>query len=150
MKLNMNLAVLAACVLTGTSAAQAQVRVNINGTPVNFVGTQPQMVDSHVMVPLRSALEQMGANVSCNEAQQTVTTTRGSSKIILRLGEHSASVDGQLFPRATPAIKVTNRILVPLRFLSESLGANVGWDQLAEVVSIDTNTETFAPAATAQ
>jgi hypothetical protein len=129
---------------TVTALAGAQIRVNINGNPVHFNHTKPVMIDYHVMVPMRGTLEQMGAQVSWNQAEREVTTTLGSTVIRLHLGDVFATLDGQSVAMDAPAIERGSHVLVPLRFLSEALGASVAWDDEQQLVSVDTTTETFA------
>jgi hypothetical protein len=66
--------------LAGLSVTQAsaQIRVDLNGEPVRFSGTQPRSVNGRVMVPLRGVLEQMGATVDWIASSQTVIASKGS------------------------------------------------------------------------
>ena len=128
-----------ALMLLGAGKAQAQsIRVMLNGDHVRFADVGPQEVDGRVMVPVRGVLEQMGADVTWDEADQRVTAKNATVNIRLRLGEHHAWVNGQDMNLDVPAQMIGGRTMVPLRFLSEALGASVRWDDADRTVFIKT------------
>jgi hypothetical protein len=97
------------------------------------------MIRYHVLIPMRDAFEQLGALVYWDGVKQQVTTVMGSTKIQMKVGQDSALVNGQWVALDAPAIKFINRVMVPLRFLSETMGDAVSWDQEQQLVSITTN-----------
>ncbi|MDB4898158.1 MAG: oligopeptide transporter substrate-binding protein, partial [Firmicutes bacterium] len=120
------------------SAARPDVRfsVTFNGHPVRF-DVQPEVVPpGHTMVPLRAIAEKMGAQVTYDAATQTVTARRGSTTISLTIGRTTATINGreQSLPLA-PYIK-DGRTLIPLRFISETLGAAVKFDPATSAIAI--------------
>lgn len=66
-------------------------------------------------------------------------------KITLFVGKVSAYVNGREVPLDVPVIidKSCNRTLVPLRFISESFGANVNWNRKERKITITLNNETI-------
>lgn len=115
------------------------IYVSVNGQKVNFEGTQPQMMGDHVMVPLRGVFEKMGADVDWQSSSQTVMARRGETRVELRINNNQAYVNGRAVPVQYPPIMVEGSTMVPIRFISESLGAYVDWDDSASTVFIDTN-----------
>ncbi|MBT9173625.1 MAG: hypothetical protein DDT21_02026 [Syntrophomonadaceae bacterium] len=90
----------------------------------------PFIEKGRTMVPLRFLGEQLGAVVRFDSAKKEVTVTKGTVTIQLRLGEKTARVSQQGgVPRTValdvPARAVRGRTVVPLRFVSEALGAAV-------------------------
>lgn len=125
--------------LAAVAAANAQeIGVTVDGRPVRFDGTQPKMVNNSVLVPLRGVFEEMGATVRWNQARQQVTAIQGDKKIKLVIGDHTASIDGRSVRLNTPAQVVNGSTLVPLRFLSEALGAQVRWNPNSQMVLVRT------------
>jgi hypothetical protein len=123
-------------------AAVSQARdiyVSVDGQKVNFEGTQPQMVGDHIMVPLRGVFERMGASVDWQAGDQMVMAQRGNMKVELRINNNQAYVNGQAVQVQYPPMVMQGSTMVPIRFISESLGANVTWDDNASTVFIDTN-----------
>src|SRR2546423_7318430 len=134
-----NLIGVAAVLSLGVSAAQAQdIRVRVNGERVNFYGTQPRVVDGRVLVPLRGVLEQMGATVDWMASTQTVVATRGRTEIDLPIGSRTATVGGREVTLDVPAMTIAGSTMVPLRFVSEALGADVAWSGATNTVNINT------------
>lgn len=88
------------------------------------------------LVPLRGIFEALGAEVQWNQASQSIDASKGSKKVWLQLGSKEAKVDGKTVTLTVPAQAVNGSTLVPIRFISESLGAKVEWDQATQSVRI--------------
>jgi len=124
--------------LLATALASAQIKVTVNDDPVGFAGMQPVSINGRVFVPLRGVFERMGAFVEWNPSTQTVTATRQSSTVKLQIGSNNAWVDGSTTMMDAPARLMSGRTMVPLRFLSEALGASVNWYAQTQTVAINT------------
>lgn len=126
----------------GTVPAFAQdgaVKVSVDNAPVPFTGQQPINDRGHVMVPLRGVFEKMGAKVSYDAASHKVTAKSDKSSIELNVGSTEATVDGKPVSLDAPT-KITNgSVLVPLRFVSESLSSSVKFDKASQTVLVDTS-----------
>jgi secreted PhoX family phosphatase len=61
--------------------------------------------------PLRSTAEAKGAKVSWNEADRSITITKGSNTIVVKLGSSSANVNGQDVSLPNP-VKLDNESAV--------------------------------------
>ncbi len=126
-----------------TCCAQAQsnsrIRVPVNDSPVNFEYAQPQEINGHVMVPLHGVVEARGAQLRWNPLTNTITVTQpGGQRITMQTGNPYARVDGRNVWMAEPPQIIDGRTMVPLRFLSHSLAADVSWDGMNRTVSIRT------------
>ncbi len=139
MKQHLRFATMGALVLSAaTVLAQQGVQVTVDGNPVHFQGQGPMMKGDRVLVPLRGVLEQMGADVKWNPDTQTVSARSQGTNVRLRIGERTASVNGQPVTLDVPAQIVGGSTMVPLRFVGEALGNTVRWDAQAETVEIMT------------
>lgn len=128
----------AALVVLAIPAANAdQIRVIVNGEPVRFDSTGPIERDGRVLVPLRGVMEKLGAYVEWMPGSRMVVATRGETKIELPLGSRWAEVNGGRVRLDVAADSYLGRTMVPLRFLSESLGADVQWSAATSTVSIE-------------
>jgi len=127
---------LAAAALSGAQ----QIKVQVDGTPVYFANTQPQYVNGRVLVPLRGVFEQMGANVFWNQQSHIVTATRAGTDVELTIGNRTATINGSPVTLDVPALVVGGSTMVPIRFVSEALGAQVGWLAADNLVTINTTT----------
>ncbi len=54
----------------------------------------------------------------------------------LQIGNKNAIVNDEVVSLDSPPVIINNRTLVPLRFISESFGANIQWDPVLRIVSI--------------
>ena len=102
--------------------------------------------DSRTMVPVRPLAEALGAAVLwLGENRQVLLLGQEGETIVLTLGSARAVVNGSatLLPGMVPAQVVRygegERTMVPLRFLSEGLGAEVEWDGAANTVKVTTS-----------
>ncbi|WP_144941884.1 copper amine oxidase N-terminal domain-containing protein [Paenibacillus sp. 32O-W] len=96
--------------------------------PVNLAG--------NVVVPMRAIFEAMGAGIEWEQETMTVTATKGSKEIKLQIGSDTAYIDGQEYTLNVPAQLINNNTMVPVRFVSEALGAKVFWDNNSQTVLI--------------
>ena len=115
-------------------AAQA-VQVIVDGSPIVF-DQPPMTIGGRVLIPLRGVFERLGASVQWDRASNTVLAVRGSSQIQLTIGSRVAFVNGRQVPLDVPPMIVGGRTLVPLRFVSEAMGARVDWDPASRAVFI--------------
>lgn len=129
---------LVAALLVGASVSFAQIRVTVNGDPVNFIGTGPQSIGGRVLVPLRGVMEKLGAFVGYDGATKTVTAQKGNIDITLRIGDRNARVNGVDRMLDVPAQTINGATMVPLRFMGEALGADIKWDGVAQMIAIST------------
>ena len=137
MKLFEKLILILILILAFSSQISAQsIDVTLNGNPVQFSGTQPIVVQGRVLVPLRGVLEEMGANVDWNAETQTVFARKNDKSIQLPIGSLTATINGQTVKLDVPAKVIGGSTMVPLRFLSEALGATVSWDNASRTVII--------------
>ena len=111
-------------------------QVVVNNQPVQFNGQQPIEQGGRVLVPLRGVLEKMGAYVDFDAHANTVIAFRGSTRITLPIGATQATVNDKPVPLDVPAQVVNGSTLVPLRFVAQALGAQVGFDINTDTVNI--------------
>lgn len=88
-----------------------------------------KMIDGRTLLPLRSIFEALGANVEWSKKTNTVTAVRGQTTIVLPINSKVSKVNGVLKALDVPARIIDNNTMVPVRFVSEALGASVSWDQ---------------------
>lgn len=133
---------MAACALAGmaiTAAQAQQIRVRVNGERVMFRDAQPGQRNGRVMIPLRGVLEQLGADVRWLSSEQTVLASKGNTHIRLPIGSHYATVNDKEIYLDAPAMTSQGSTMVPLRFVSEALGADVKWEEATMTASIETD-----------
>ena len=96
----------------------------------------PIIRGERTVLPIRVIAEALGASVSWNEAEQTVTIVKGEMTIVVYIGQAFALVNGEPVELDQPAFIESGRTYLPLRFIMENLGAEVTWDGAAQTVTI--------------
>jgi len=121
---------------TITAFADTQtVDVLVNGQ--NVVSDVPAFLDNDLgrtFVPVRFVSQALGAKVDWDEAKQQAIVSRDEDKIVIPVTGKTAVVQKLNEPPRevvldAPARIVNDRTMVPLRFVSEALGATVKWIQ---------------------
>jgi hypothetical protein len=116
------------------AVAPAQsVTVIVNGQPMQF--PQPPIERAgRVFVPLRGIFEQLGASVVYSNGQ--INATGRGRTVSLVIGSTHATVDGQPQLLDVAPFIVGATTFVPLRFISQALGAAVDWNNATSTVTI--------------
>jgi hypothetical protein len=107
--------------------------VTLDAAPVLGAGNR-------TLVPVRAVAEAMGGTVDWNATTRTATVTVGSNTLELTLGKNIALFNGTATPidtdpKVLPLI-INGRTMLPLRFVVESLGAQVSYDQATKTITI--------------
>ena len=107
-------------------------------TPIyaSSITLEGQIVQGRFLVPMRGIFEALGATVHWDGDTRTVTGNRAGTTVLLSIDSTRAKVNDSTFELDVPATIVESRTYVPLRFISESLGANVSWDGETRVATI--------------
>ena len=118
--------------------AEDTISVTINGKAQAY-DVMPVIVDSRTLVPMRGIFEALGAEIEWDDSTKTVTGTKGDTKITLQIGNKEAKVGDSVVTLDVPATIVSDRTMVPVRFISESLGCKVDWDGATKTVIINSS-----------
>ena len=89
-----------------------------------------------VLVPLRSMFEQLGATVAWDEATRTADVSKPGSDVKVTLGRAVAVVNGEERPLDVPPMLYRGVVVVPVRVISEAMGAYVQWIPERRVVVV--------------
>jgi hypothetical protein len=125
-----------------------QVSVTVDG---NDVPIEPPPIEraGRIFVPLRGIFQTLGASVVY--ADGVINATSSGREISLRVGSPQAEVNGQPEVLDVAPFIVGESTYVPLRFISQSLGATVSWEPSENLVAIQTHgrgappPESYAP-----
>lgn len=113
-----------------------EINVQLNGNTITF-DQKPVIQNDSALVPLRAIFEALGAQVDWDEETQTVTAEKDGVKISLTAGSLTAWKNDELILLDTAPAVIGSRTMVPVRFIAESMGAQVGWDAQTQTVTID-------------
>lgn len=93
--------------------------------------------DGRVLIPLRAIFEALDATVDYDHATKIITGHKDGKIVILTVNDKVASVDGQKITLDVPATIIKGSTFVPIRFIGESLGANVVWANNTVLINSD-------------
>jgi hypothetical protein len=137
----------AVCAITIALSAWAHgdIAVRVDGKPIQFDGPGARVIGGRTMVPLRGVFEAIGAYVEYDRNLRTVRARKNNEEVMLRVGERVATKNGAEMLLDVPAMIVSQRTMVPLRFVAESLGAKVEYDPDNNLVKILTGIDPTLP-----
>ena len=129
-----------------------QERISIRfyiGDGIYFVNNQafsmdtvPFIEEERTMLPIRFVADALGAEVKWDSGERKVTVKLKDTLLELWIGESTARVNGdyQMIdpanPKVQPLIDPRGRTVLPLRFISETLGFEVNWNQTLREVTL--------------
>ena len=96
----------------------------------------PLVVADRTMLPARFVAENLGAVVSWDGKTESVTIEGHNRYIELFVGSNFAKIDGETITLDSTPFVQNGRTYVPVRFISEALGANVEWVEALQQVII--------------
>jgi hypothetical protein len=91
---------------------------------------------NEILVPLRSMFEQMGATVSYDPASKTADVSKPGSDVKVTVGKPEVVINGESRPLDVPPEIYKGAIVVPVRVISEGMGAYVQWVPEKKVVVV--------------
>jgi tetratricopeptide (TPR) repeat protein len=118
-------------------AGEKGIKVFVKGRKPTF-DAAPFIENGRTMVPVRAIAEALGLKVDYQNGVVTITNPANGKELVLYLGRAEAEVDGRKVVLDAPARVVPpGRTVVPLRFVSESMGADVKWFRTGQVVAVN-------------
>ncbi|MCA0757455.1 trypsin-like peptidase domain-containing protein [Paenibacillus sp. N4] len=116
-------------------AAAAKYQVFVDGKKLAL--SAPAFVEKGVtFVPMREIFKALGASVTWESKTQTVIGRKGHITISLKAGKKEAVINNKSVKLDAAPVLRGGVTYVPVRFVSESLGAKVAWDAKAKAVRI--------------
>lgn len=129
----------------GNNRKVSVANVKVNGFDL-YSEYKPYVDNGRTFVPIRELTELMGANVKWNQKTKSVSISMMDKDVKLKINSSVVYVNGKKMriddasvPKLTQYTAKNNecKTMVPLRFLSESLGFSVDWDQNKRLAMID-------------
>ena len=116
----------------------------INGKTLTDLPLNPIIFNDRAVVPVREVFEALGATVIYSATDNSVKVIYGKKTVKLIIGQQYALVDGlrKTIPDGVGAKLIGKwgeypKTMVPVRFISESIGLDVGYDGENKIISVN-------------
>ncbi|MBQ7574273.1 MAG: copper amine oxidase N-terminal domain-containing protein [Clostridia bacterium] len=122
-----------------TAYADDKIKVSVNGTEIDFSAYDnvlPYIENDRTLVPIRAIAESMDFSVDWEDLSRTVTVKNNNTEIVLVIDSDKATVNNETYTLDVPARITNDRTFIPLRFISENMGATVNWNGADRSVTI--------------
>lgn len=113
------------------------IALYVNGVQVETRVMDPIQLDGRVLVPAREVFEAMGATVGWDNIQKKVTIQYKSQTIVLTINQTTALINGNKVELDVPGKIINDKVMIPIRFVSEAMGMEVQWDSTNRAVRIN-------------
>lgn len=121
-----------------------QVGATLNGVKISIPGTPGILVDGCALLPFTEVFQNSSIAADCvyNEAKGTITISKYDKIIVMTIDSKSAKVNGKTVKMSVAPKKIKYmdvdkiQVLVPSRFVSETLGLGYTWNSNKSTVEI--------------
>ncbi len=127
-------------IVTNAYASDQEISVLVNGKRVPS-DVPPMVVDGTTMLPFRSILNALGVmddQIVWRAESKSIEIRKDNKYVFLVIGSKGAVVDTSMQMLNVAPFIEQNRTMIPVRFVSEVLGADVKWDNETGTVNIGT------------
>lgn len=105
---------------------------------------EPIIFNEHALVPVREIFEEMGATVSYDDG--TIVVENSDTYVLMNINDNIAYVNGKktkipdnVVPKLISKVGGETKTMVPVRFISETMGMDVEFNSDYEAILIDTD-----------
>ena len=124
------------------SIAASDISIKVNNKYIASDVT-PFIKSGTTYVPIRFVADALNVDsINWNSTTKSVSIKDSDTTILLFVNQNYAYVNDEYGSLSNNAILVNERTFVPIRFVSEILGANVDWDDNTSTVLISTKSAT--------
>lgn len=115
---------------------EPDIKVLYKNKAISF-DQMPVIIEGTTMVPMRHIFETFGMEVGYEASTETITAKDADNTIILQINSDKAIVNGKEMKTTLPVKLISSRTMVPVRFISESLGITVGYEHKTRTITLD-------------
>ncbi|MCH7324019.1 copper amine oxidase N-terminal domain-containing protein [Solibacillus sp. MA9] len=126
---------LAMTILTMPAMAESSpIKVFVNSKVLYDIS--PVVQNNRTLVPIRFISEELGFEVEYTESSGTISIKKNNRNIEITVDSDKAKVNNKVVELDVKPFIKENRVFIPLRFISESLGEEVNWDERNKIVLV--------------
>jgi len=113
-----------------------RIKVCLNDEYLSFT-VAPQVESGRTLVPVRFFFERAGATVTWNADENSCTLIYNDIAVKVYIDNNTAEVNGAKKELDVPARLISDKTMLPLRFISEQFGFNVSYDELTHTAFVN-------------
>lgn len=114
--------------------------MSVNGTE-KVIDAPPVIKDGRTLLPVRAVVEEMGGSVSWDNEAKQATLNHGDNTIVLTIDSQTALLNDEENMIDTAPTIIDGRTFLPIRFIAESFGYAVEWNEENKTVFINSVTD---------
>lgn len=118
----------------------------VNGKELTNLPLEPIIFNDRALVPVREVFEELGATVSYKDEKKEITIKYSGKKTVIQINSNLADIDGKTvkIPDGVTPMLIAKwgesaKTMVPVRFVSDSIGLKVDFDGLSGKISVSEN-----------
>ncbi len=118
-------------------AEMASIDIVVDGEMLQL-DVKPTIINGRTLVPLRGVFEALNATVDWNKETRQAIIKNNQIEVLMSPDVSAALLNGRIHTLDTASTIINDNMLIPIRFVAESLGHDVDWDPLNRDVLITT------------
>lgn len=121
-------------------SGKTDIRLFVDGKDITDLAA-PVIENDRSLVPIRFIAEALGAEVSWDDINRSVTIVLGSKSLFLKIDSFIVKYNnGEFYNLSDVAPKIIDdRTYVPLRLISNAFGIGIEWDGTNRTINIDSS-----------
>ena len=126
------------------------ISLYVNNEKIETKVMDPIQLNGRVLVPAREVFEAMGAKVVWEHSAKRVTVQYKDKTVVLVINNPVATINGESVTMDVPGKIINDKVMIPVRFVSEAMGLSVQWDSANRAVRINEKQSSTPDAGTTQ
>lgn len=114
--------------------------MTVNGVE-KAIDEAPVIRDGRTLLPVRAVVEEMGGSVEWNSDLKQAILNHGENTIVLTIDSTTALLNNQEQSLDTEPVIINGRTFLPIRFIAESFGYDVEWNETDKTILITEKAE---------
>ena len=114
--------------------------VNGEERTIDEQGTVPIVENGRTLLPVRAIIETVGGSVEWNAEEKASTIIYNNDTVKLVIDSETAYKNGEEKELDTAPMIVNGRTMLPIRFIAESFGFDVDWNDETKTVTVTAGT----------
>lgn len=117
-------------------AVMGKINVCYNGK-YKYFDYEPKNINGRILLPFRRVFEMFGMEVSYNPQEKSAVGKNDKYEIKIKSGSNIANVNGINHTLDVTPMIIEDSFYIPVRFISQSAGKDVDWDDSTKTVIIN-------------